>query len=1078
MNAVGDCKFDYAVIVALDEEASYFVDVIECGEAFDFAGFTGRTITQDNWQARGAGVLISSGDMGKDLAIATAKAAIEKGGVRTIFNVGIAGRVDRDLSIGDVVIPTMIHDVTNGSKLAGEPGGRTHWKLSPEVRAVPGGLATRARIDFAARSASLRLINEKIKSRFPDLSLLPKRGIQVHSRPHACVPAVIAYDDLREDVSQIHRKMATMDMETAGIVLGAIGTDVDVLCIRAISDGADQHKRDLELQFNDENRRFAMEVAVAVLDRTIEMQANLPEVDPDTIPNPKDGLRFVVSSDDDFPEDWLGDYQRHEELFSLLVVDRHDDQLDSPIASFVRQLVSDDRGPALLIGEKGAGKTTFLNFLQHALVAQAVREAQREEGQVDAAYFLRMSSFEEWDPEESGKLDAALSTAKVKEACEKIVKQSRDRKGDVFVIIDGLNQTGQHRINMVAEAIRLLRGIPRIRFALSAERMQDVILLDGTVTLNVRSRAELRPVPIEDASTEALVERFAAVVRSQYSPAVVLADLKDKGVAFVDLFLLGQFFGKFRWLTYDEFQYLSECYHQFCINELSHAGAPAELDSHQLISEIAETAFDILISRKQKFTDVKRRETAQLMSNHASVTNYLVARHVIDTFVTPDASRSRMKARLNYVFPAEINKFTKQIMLSDPHIEEQVIARIKREFNGLGTLARSHCAYLAGRVSDSRAPEMREFLKRVSLKLNPPKPGQRDHRMLRRSVLISRSMLGDVDAERDYAELLLRDAEESSFNRGFHLEYYGDVPFEPDGKMASGDDKDRPCDRTFARLLDRIHMRPEDQPPLIELITLLSLVQFRLFSGTLRNRHRRQALDLLDKPGLRRGINLPPRIRGYIGRIREDLAAERFDLSTVFDDWIALQNTHRTGWLRRRRDADEASRSFWAEKRIESVAEHVFSAIGLATLFLRDKGEEDEPYSKQGIIEMLLYHDLAEGRLGDKLPQHADAEAEQEVLWEYGAFGTYPGLAHMWRIPTAFQEFTAGVTMNARIAQDIDRLQFIVQSRLYRDGISAKERAECEKASGKFTTKTVRGILTSIANLPVTPRFVQPDPQF
>jgi hypothetical protein len=59
-----------------------------------------------------------------------------------------------------------------------------------------------------------------------------------------------------------------------------------------------------------------------------------------------------------------------------------------------------------------------------------------------------------------------------------------------------------------------------------------------------------------------------------------------------------------------------------------------------------------------------------------------------------------------------------------------------------------------------------------------PNAEKRDNRMLRRSVLISWWMLGDTDAERDYTEILLRDSEESSVNRGFHREYYGDVPFE------------------------------------------------------------------------------------------------------------------------------------------------------------------------------------------------------------------------------------------------------------------------------------------------------------
>jgi 5'-deoxynucleotidase YfbR-like HD superfamily hydrolase len=125
---------------------------------------------------------------------------------------------------------------------------------------------------------------------------------------------------------------------------------------------------------------------------------------------------------------------------------------------------------------------------------------------------------------------------------------------------------------------------------------------------------------------------------------------------------------------------------------------------------------------------------------------------------------------------------------------------------------------------------------------------------------------------------------------------------------------------------------------------------------------------------------------------------------------------------------------------------------------------------------MLLVHDLAEGRLGDRLPGSTDPEAEQEILWEYGAFATYRGLGNMWRIPELFREFTADESIDAQVAQDFDRLQFLLQSRSYADGMSDEERRGCEATLGRIKTETVRTIEQVLRGHPAPPRFTPPEP--
>ena len=346
--------------------------------------------------------------------------------------------------------------------------------------------------------------------------------------------------------------------------------------------------------------------------------------------------------------------------------------------------------------------------------------------------------------------------------------------------------------------------------------------------------------------------------------------------------------------------------------------------------------------------------------------------------------------------------------------------------------------------------------------------------MLRRTVFISRSMLGDHGAPLEYADVLLTDVDESEFNRGFHLEYYGDAPFDPNGRMISRDEGEIPGIRTFARLMERIKKRPDQIPPLIELLTILALVQVRNLNGKLLKNHRREVVALLDGPQFRDQHRLPDKVRGYIGRVAEDLKTEDFRLSTVLEDWNGLARIECTGWLRRRRDAIGDAVKFWKDLRVESVAEHLVGVLGLADVFLTTNPMGEERYDKRRVIEMILVHDLAESKLGDQLPHRTDPKAEEEVLWQYGAFATYRGIGDLWRVPNLLQEFNRGETIDARVAKDLDRLQFILQARAYSAGMSADEVAGCESASQRINTATVRQIETLVKEMPKRARFEHP----
>ena len=1061
--------FDYAVIVALKEEGEYFRRVIACGDPGQIDEFTVWPIEDASWDAFGRGLLVVSGAMGFERARASTAAVIAKYPVSLIANLGIAGRVADWLNIGDVVVPRDLFDLTQGGKIGGDQE-RPDFRHAFSQKRIKSALVTMAETHLQVDSRLMGSINDSLRKRFAHVSLWPAKGLKVVVRPIATVPTVGANDLYRDSISRAQREIVAMEMEAAGVHTALEKADIELVCVRGISDGGDFNKAALEAEHRDENRRLALEAAATVLETVLTLKENENDARA-----PATRLDLVEAGRLLTPEQ-QAEIALYETLFSHMVRGPDERPVSNPIAELSALLTSDNyREPIVLLGAKGVGKTTLMTMVQaHAAQPRAGIAAPSGVRSV----LVRLSALEIWS---SGVLDELRTHSRVSFACQQVSRMLERASGPVVVLIDGLNQTGAHRTPLVAELVNEVLKHGNARLFLSAEGNVDLQKIYDFQTVDVQTVYRIRPVDIDSEHAQPIIDTFAAITGSP-DAALIANDIRQKEVRFLDLFILSLFFKRFRSYIYRN-KSLAECYGLYCAGVLSGgSGARSAADPQQRLSAVARTAFDILISKDKRFADLNEEAAARLISSHSSVTSFLVARHIIDTLIAakpvpgkPGNTKEQLKRRLNYVFPADVNSFTKQIMTADRNTERDLIDVLRAKPRDMPTLVRSHLAYLAGRVRRDRRAEMLNFLRQIGNPrqghVAPQGAAASANRMLRRSIFISRSMLGDGTAALEYAEILLTDREESEFNRGFHLEYYGDAPFEPDGRMLSRDDGEMPCGRTFARLMERIRKQPSGLPPLIELLTVLALVQARNLNGTLRADQRSDVLDLLAGPQLRDRHLLPDKVRGYIERIREDLQVEDFKLSTLLEEWNSLAKIERTGWLRRRRDAVGDALVFWKDVRIESVAEHLIGVLGLAKSFLTTPCRGEELYDKHKIIEMLLVHDLAEARLGDQLPNHTDPKAEEEALWKYGAFSTYPDIGDLWSVPELLQEFNSGKTNDSRIAKDLDRLQFILQARAYSGGMSAEELAQCESASQNISTATVRAIERVMSETPKSPRI-------
>lgn len=1062
-------KYDFAVVVALNEEAEYFRQVVTCGDPTRVSGqATAWPIVDTSWDAFGRGVLVSSGAMGIEPARASTETAISDLGVTLIANLGIAGRVADWLSIGDVVVPREVLDFTSGGKIGGDPGKAAFFH-APSQKHVKSALVGLAESFIQADSKITKTINGTLRKRFEHHpELWPHKGIKVVVKPIACVSAVGANDEYRLSIARAHRDIASMEMESVGVMSAIADRQVEFVSVRGISDGADFQKKAFELGLKDENRRFALEAAVLALEAMLNLR--LEQDEPQT---PGAGIERIYPAAL-LTESRLTEIRRFEALFSHLVYDSGGDLVAQPIAQISRILRDDNyREPIVLLGGKGVGKTTLMQCI-HTQCSQADNGEIFLKGCL--AILIRISSLEVW---RDGVIDESRTQSRVEHAKERVSKIISAASGMVVVLIDGLNQTGAHRTPLVADLASEVERHDGVRLLLSAESEVDLRALYSYIPINIHTVFQILPMDIDNNRVPELVEQFA-VINNIDSASEIIEDLRRKEVRTIDLFILSLFFWHFRGYPYRGLRSLAECYGLYCAGVLTEGTAKNRSEPAANLSAVATAAFEILISRGRKFGDLNEQATAKLVSSHASVTNFLVAHHIIGVLRKSKTSRSvaQLAKDLDYVFPADVNRFTKQMISADRSVERDVIDVIEIKHKKMTYLGRSHFAYLAGRVSPDRRNEMLSLLKQIAGPdvMHSGAMTQKT-RLLRRSILISRSMLGEEQAANDYANILLSDVEESEFNCGFHLEYYGDAPFDPDGQMASRDDGTTPCDRTFARLIDRIRSGPPDLPSLIELLTLLALVQVRNLNRTLRPWHRQETLALLTGPRLANRHLLPPNVRGYVERIAEDLQMDDFRLATVLEEWGGLTQILRTGWLRRRRDAIGDAADFWKDVRIESVAEHLVGVLGLSEAFLTMNPKGEEIYDKNRIIRMLLIHDLAESRLGDLLSKYSNPSAEEVVLWKYAAFSTYRGIGDIWHIPQLLQEFNRGQTIEARIAKDLDRLQFVLQARVYSDGMSKIERDGCEAACKKITTATVRGIERLLRTYPPERRLNPPEPR-
>lgn len=501
-----------------------------------------------------------------------------------------------------------------------------------------------------------------------------------------------------------------------------------------------------------------------------------------------------------------------------------------------------------------------------------------------------------------------------------------------------------------------------------------------------------------------------------------------------------------------------------CI-EISEAQRKNSLLSRQL-RDLAEAAYTQAIDRKEN------QHQALLQRIPRTACDYLIARWIMGS-IPSSGTLPRAVELLSKVYPQRINRFCKAFLASTQDEAKFVDSLMEAyNFKPKGTAAsvsqeraKAHICYLLGRVRHSQQRsraahaliEWRQKLvpSHVWPKFDASDPVQlargfhsiesRERRLLLRTICISLVLLDQPGESETYVRACLRNKEFDSLNRGFHLEYYGDIDYDPSLSMSNTDPITGQWAKTFETLFGKLRTSYEKNQPYamrdIELQTLLSLAQHRHSAFALEEDQRNVLADFLSEWSPERLTSISM-LQTFCRMLKDALSHLQFRRRDLLKKLYELKKLPRSGWNDRRNSRKTPNP--------ESVLSHTAGGLILINFCLPDRlGKEDrqkigedlsKAYSKNEITKIFLAHDFAEAYIGDLLPYERNDETkaeEQRVNSLIDLFSTWPGLYHfgMYRSWNDFENFS---TINGRVAREIDALENLMQLRIEVDSPSVQ----------------------------------------
>jgi nucleoside phosphorylase len=254
--------FDVGIVVPLREEFRYLLEIAPLLESISHEG---TYFYRLDFGAISA-VCCVMDQMGPLPALHAAIRLLEFADLKLLAMLGVAGALDDDIALGDVVVAAEINEFQANSKAESIDGGYEvrysgrHWPLDFRIREAL------THFEFAGGDSFNRW-QKATSDHYSDLEIPDKIDggcrCSMHLGPIASGNIVAASSVFAEEIKRINRKFVAIDMEAAGMA-SAAGERIHPLpCL--ISDRADEKKKMLDAQGKKTWRRYAVRNAAAFL---------------------------------------------------------------------------------------------------------------------------------------------------------------------------------------------------------------------------------------------------------------------------------------------------------------------------------------------------------------------------------------------------------------------------------------------------------------------------------------------------------------------------------------------------------------------------------------------------------------------------------------------------------------------------------------------------------------------------------------------------------------------------------------------------------------------------------------------
>ncbi len=258
-------EYDIGLIVPLKEEFQYIADIasVKSHQPYDGAFFYEMDFGGTNT------IACIVGEMGPLPASQATNRLLSFAKVKLVILLGLAGALDKDVLLGDVVVAEEVNEYLAKSK-AVEAGESYEFKIS----------GRHTRIDYSLREVvnnfdisggdCLAKWHNSAKADFDALESVVDRSLcksppGFHVGSIASGDVVGAAKAFTDQLLKIDRKFLALDMEAAGVVKAASDrlNPVRVLAVRGISDFADERKKEFDDQGKGAWRRLSVRNATS-----------------------------------------------------------------------------------------------------------------------------------------------------------------------------------------------------------------------------------------------------------------------------------------------------------------------------------------------------------------------------------------------------------------------------------------------------------------------------------------------------------------------------------------------------------------------------------------------------------------------------------------------------------------------------------------------------------------------------------------------------------------------------------------------------------------------------------------------